>query len=74
MADPVGSIVILNESEPDIDIRRFLNHPLYRSRLTYLRGSTIDIPDLKRASAANATGLFLCSKTASGGDDEEVSL
>jgi hypothetical protein len=30
-ADPVGYLVILKSDEPDIDLRRFLNHPIYRS-------------------------------------------
>lgn len=29
-ADPIGHVVIIKNDEPDIDIRRFLNHPIYR--------------------------------------------
>ncbi|KAJ1330098.1 hypothetical protein BSLG_009730 [Batrachochytrium salamandrivorans] len=59
IADQLGTIVILNTQEPNIEIRRLLSHPFYRNRLIYLRGDLMSVHDLKRAAAQYATALFL---------------
>jgi hypothetical protein len=59
VADEVTSVVILHHEEPTMEIRKLLNHPFYRSRLTYLRGSLMSLSDLKRAQIQYATGFFL---------------
>ena len=59
VADPIGVIVILHTDEPDLYMRRLLNHPFYRNRLVYLRGNLMSAPDLRRAAAPFATSLFL---------------
>ncbi|KAJ3334230.1 hypothetical protein HDU76_006602 [Blyttiomyces sp. JEL0837] len=57
--DPDANVVILCPSEPSIETRRLLRHPYYRQRLHYLSGTALSIPDLKRASTAYATAMFL---------------
>jgi Calcium-activated BK potassium channel alpha subunit len=74
VADTLSTVVILSAVEPDIDIRRFLNHPFYRNRLTYLRGSIMSPPDLKRASATHATALFLVNIKAGKSKDEDEEI
>eukprot|EP00842_Homolaphlyctis_polyrhiza_P003796 jgi/Hompol1/4417/HPOL_001738-RA len=59
IADQLGAIVILHSQEPNLEIRRLLNHPFYRNRLIYLRGNLMSVPDLRRAAAQYSTGLFL---------------
>ena len=71
MADELGSVVILNNSAPDINIRRLLNHPFYRNRLYYIQGDMMSIPDLKRVQATFATGMFFISETLESVGDEE---
>ncbi|KAK5670892.1 hypothetical protein QVD99_002664 [Batrachochytrium dendrobatidis] len=65
IADQLGTIVILHTQEPNIDIRRLLNHPFYRNRLIYLRGNLMSVHDLRRASAQYATALFLLNTQSS---------
>ncbi|KAI8926291.1 hypothetical protein BC831DRAFT_457242 [Entophlyctis helioformis] len=67
ISDNVGTIVVLHTEEPNIDIRRLLNHPFYRNRLVYLRGNLMSIPDLRRAAAQYATGMFLLNSNAAEG-------
>ncbi|KAJ3122306.1 hypothetical protein HK100_012043 [Physocladia obscura] len=61
-SDNHSKIIILAQSEPSIDIRKLLRHPMYRSRMRYLSGSALSASDLKRAGARNATGLFLINE------------
>ena len=61
----VGHIVIIQNSDPAIDVKRLLNHPSFRERLFYLRGDISNSVDLKRLKASLATGLFLLSSDSS---------
>ncbi|KAJ3202221.1 hypothetical protein HDU82_007513 [Entophlyctis luteolus] len=74
--DVTTKIVVLAQSEPDLDTRRLLRHPSYRSRLQYLFGSALSIADLKRAAAKYATALFLINQPASTfeNDEEQTSV
>ncbi|KND04243.1 uncharacterized protein SPPG_01674 [Spizellomyces punctatus DAOM BR117] len=79
VADPEGHVVILNEEEPSLDVRKLLRHPFYRNRVIYLRGTALSIPDLRRAQATFATALFLLnldspSDENSGGGNEDEQL
>ncbi|KAI8815493.1 hypothetical protein BJ742DRAFT_876695 [Cladochytrium replicatum] len=51
--------------------------PFYRSRVYYLSGTPLSLPDLRRAGVSSATGMFLlnideCAKNADGGEDEQL--
>ncbi|KAI8909098.1 hypothetical protein EDD86DRAFT_226803 [Gorgonomyces haynaldii] len=59
LTDAGQTVVILFPQEPDMTIRRFLNHPFYKNRLEYLQGNVMQTADLNRANAQYASGLFL---------------
>ncbi|KAJ3166328.1 hypothetical protein HDU88_003552 [Geranomyces variabilis] len=59
VADPEGHVVILNDEEPTLDVRKLLRHPFYRNRVIYLRGTALNTGDLRRCQAQVATALFL---------------
>ncbi|KAI8814363.1 hypothetical protein BJ742DRAFT_897190, partial [Cladochytrium replicatum] len=73
-----GHVVILNPHEPTLEIKRLLRHPFYRSRVYYLSGTPLSLPDLRRAGASSATGMFLLNiddsakMTADEGEDEQL--
>lgn len=71
--DQVGTVVILSDTEPAIEVRRLLNHPFYRSRIIYLQGNILSAPDLQRAQMGYSTGLFILSAdpTSCANEDEE---
>ncbi|KAJ3358532.1 hypothetical protein HDU91_005201, partial [Kappamyces sp. JEL0680] len=69
-ADDYSNVVILSGVEPDISMRRLLNHPFYRTRLSYLRGDQMSLQDLKRAQSSFATGMFVLTTNASSAADE----
>ncbi|RKO91275.1 hypothetical protein BDK51DRAFT_27124 [Blyttiomyces helicus] len=58
-SDPDGHVVILDQCEPSLDMRRLLRHPFYRNRVVYLWGTPLSVPDLRRASVMYATAIFL---------------
>ena len=75
IADEISSIVILSADPPGLNIRRLLNHPFYRNRLLFLQGDLMALPDLKRAQAAYATGMFfLCDDLISIMDEEQETI
>lgn len=76
LVETEGFVIIVGEEEPAAEIRKFLNHPLYRTRLVYLRGDVSLLPDMKRASASNCTGLFLLNSPSvtNGSFDEEEEI
>ncbi|KAI8823680.1 uncharacterized protein EV422DRAFT_612156 [Fimicolochytrium jonesii] len=78
VADPDGHVVILNDEEPNLDVRRLLRHPFYRNRVVYLRGTALSATDLQRCHAHSATALFLlnldCPPTEEGGGGEDEQL
>lgn len=63
VADSTSRVVILHPEKPDVETRRFLNHPFYRNRILFLQGDVLSAQDLKRANAENANGLFLINNT-----------
>lgn len=76
--DPTGHVVVLASSIPTMEIRQILRHPFYKSRLFYLCGSSLNVTDLIRCSASQATGVFFlnsegdCSGPVSQTDDQVV--
>jgi len=48
MSDTYGHIVIVGTSEPTIEMKRLINHPLYRNRIFYIRGDVSNSLDSKR--------------------------
>ncbi|KAI8917846.1 hypothetical protein DFJ77DRAFT_458043 [Powellomyces hirtus] len=69
VADPEGHVVILNDEEPNLDVRKLLRHPFYRNRVVYLRGTALNVGDLKRCQAHVSTALFLLNLDATPADD-----
>jgi hypothetical protein len=57
--DPTGHIVILSLEPPTTEIRKLIRHPFYSHRVHFLCGSPLNMSDLKRCSATDATGVFL---------------
>lgn len=59
LSDPHGHIVIAGTSEPTTEMKRLVNHPLYRNRIFYLRGDVSNPVDSKRFKLNKSTGIFL---------------
>ncbi|KAJ3024231.1 hypothetical protein HKX48_004504 [Thoreauomyces humboldtii] len=80
VADPEGHVVILNNEEPNLEIRKLLRHPFYRNRVIYLRGTALNAGDLRRCQAGVSTALFLLNLDCvpaeeegnSGGENEQL--
>jgi hypothetical protein len=75
-ADSSSHVVVLGQMDPNLEMRRLLRHPFYRNRVHFLTGSALSIPDLRRAAASHATGLFLVNLpndgSKNGGGDSAV--
>ena len=50
---------ILQPTEPPDQIKTLIADPLYSNRVRYLKGSSLDFEDLKRAKIKNAVGCFI---------------
>ncbi|KAI8850712.1 hypothetical protein BC829DRAFT_442039 [Chytridium lagenaria] len=69
--DAVHVVVVLTKGQPCLETRKLLRHPFYRNKIKFLEGSAMSIPDLRRADAQRATGLFILGGMGGGNDEDD---
>ncbi|KAJ3427850.1 potassium large conductance calcium-activated channel subfamily m alpha member 1a [Anaeramoeba flamelloides] len=64
------TILILDRNEPNKELTEFLQHPMYKSKVKWVLGNSIDIGDLKRVSITTCSGVFILADQYSSNQSE----
>ncbi|KAJ3446189.1 potassium large conductance calcium-activated channel subfamily m alpha member 1a [Anaeramoeba flamelloides] len=64
------TILILDRNEPNKELTEFLQHPMYKSKVKWVLGNSIDIEDLKRVSITTCSGVFILADQYSSNQSE----
>ncbi|KAJ3434556.1 potassium large conductance calcium-activated channel subfamily m alpha member 1a [Anaeramoeba flamelloides] len=58
-SDDKTQILILNRNPPSQELRFFLQHPKFKSKVFWLLGNPLDLDDLKKSSISTCVGVFV---------------